>query len=326
MLMNANKPVFPRIISLIPSSTEIVAALDLKQHLVGRSHECDYPHTVKKLPVCTAPKFSPLGTSLDVHRRVQEVLRDSLSVYEVFTDQLEQLQPDIIITQSQCDVCAVNVRDVNAALSDMVSSHPAIIDLQPNTLNDVMNDIIRVANACGFSERGTQLVKTLRQRMRHTFKHTRTLAEKKKVICIEWIEPLMTAGNWIPRLVQMAGGEPLFAKEGKHSNFIDWQDMLDADPDVIILMPCGYKMHQTFENLHFLMNRPEWNLLRAVRNQEVFLTDGNHFFNRPGPRLADSLDILAEILHPGLFKSKYYGTGWIPLHEARTLSDMVLYQ
>jgi iron complex transport system substrate-binding protein len=264
---------------------------------------------------------------MDVHRRVQQVLRDSLSVYEVFTDQLEQLQPDIIITQSQCDVCAVNVRDVKAALSDMVSSHPAIIDLQPNTLHDVMNDILRVANACGFSERGVQLVRALRQRMRNTSKQARTSAEeRKKVICIEWIEPLMTAGNWVPRLVQMVGGEPLFAKEGKHSNFIDWQDIMDADPDVIILMPCGYKMHQTFENLHFLINRPEWNLLRAVRNQEVFLTDGNHFFNRPGPRLADSLEILAEILHPGHFKSKYYGTGWIPLHEARTLTDMVLYQ
>ena len=324
--MNSKMPVFPRIISLLPSSTEIVAALGLSQNLVGRSHECDFPFTVKNLPVCTAPKFSPLGNSLDVHTRVQEVLRDSLSVYEVFTDLLGKLKPDIIITQSQCDVCAVNVRDVKTALSHFVSSRPAIVDLQPNTLNDVMHDIHCVAKACGVAERGIGLVKTLRQRMQQILKETRNIGEKRKVICIEWIEPLMTAGNWVPRLVQMAGGEPLFAQEGKHSNFIDWQDMLDADPDVIILMPCGYKMHQTFENLHFLTNRPEWNLLRAVRDQQVFLTDGNHFFNRPGPRLADSLEILAEILHPDHFSAKYYGTGWIPLHEACTLTDMALYQ
>lgn len=316
----------PRIVSLLPSSTEIVASLGLKNHLVGRSHECDYPHTVKKLPVCTAPKFSPNGNSLDVHLRVQEVLRNSLSVYEVFVDKLDQLQPDIIITQSQCDVCAVNLRDVKAALSNMVSSQPAVIDLQPNTLNDVLNDILRVANTTGVSERGIQLVKDLRVRMRNVANTSKTIAEKKKVLCVEWIEPLMTAGNWVPRLVKMTGSEPLFAKEGKHSAFIDWQDIIDADPDVIILMPCGYKMHQTFDNLHFLTNRPEWNLLRAVRDQQVFLTDGNQFFNRPGPRLANSLEILAEILHPELFKPKYYGTGWIPLSEARTLVDMVLYQ
>lgn len=319
-------PIFPRIISLLPSSTEIVVGLGLRHLLVGRSHECDYPHVVKKLPVCTAPKFSPKGNSLDVHLRVQEVLRNSLSVYEVFVDQLEQLQPDIIITQSQCDVCAVNVRDVKAALSNMVSTAPSLIDLQPNTLHDVMNDILRVAKGIGFSERGMQLVKNLRLRMRNVANTAKTADEKKKVVCIEWIEPLMNAGNWVPRLVQMAGGESLFAKEGKHSTFIDLQDILDADPDVIILMPCGYKMHQTFDNLHFLVNRTEWNLLRAVQNQQVYLTDGNHFFNRPGPRLADSLEILAEILHPELFKPKYYGTGWIPLNEARTLADMVLYQ
>ncbi len=324
--MNSTNSTFPRIVSLLPSSTEIVASLGLTQHLVGRSHECDYPLPVKKLPVCTAPKFSPKGNSLDIHIRVQKILRDSLSVYEVFTDKLEQLQPDLIITQSQCDVCAVNLRDVKAALTQIVSSHPSVIDLQPNNLQDVMNDILRVATAVNAGEKGVALVQSLRRRMRHVSNATKTIGDKKRVICIEWIEPLMTAGNWVPRLVHMAGGESLFAKEGKHSTFIDWQDILDADPDVIILMPCGYKMHQTFENLFYLTDRPEWNLLRAVQNQEVYLTDGNHFFNRPGPRLADSLEILAEILHPDVFSQKYYGTGWIPLHEARTLSDMVLYQ
>lgn len=324
--MNPMNPTFPRIVSLLPSSTEIVSALGLTKHLVGRSHECDYPHLVKKLPVCTAPKFSPKGNSLEVHRRVQHVLENSLSVYEVYIDQLEQLAPDVIITQSQCDVCAVNLKDVKAALSKIVSSRPSVVDLQPNTLHDVMNDILRVASAIGFSERGLHLVKSLRLRMRNVTAKAKVVPVKKKVCCIEWIEPLMTAGNWIPRLVQMVGGEPLFVKEGKHSSFIDWQDILDADPDVIVIMPCGYKLHQTFDNLHFLINRPEWNLLKAVQNQQVYLTDGNHFFNRPGPRLADSLEILAEILHPDLFASKYYGTGWIPLREARTLSDMVLYQ
>jgi len=325
-MMKLTNPSSPRIVSLLPSSTEIVASLGLSHHLVGRSHECDYPHLVKKLPVCTAPKFSPQGHSLDVHMRVQQVLKESLSVYEVFTDKLEQLQPDLIITQSQCDVCAVNLKDVKAALTQVVSSKPTVIDLQPNTLQDVIKDILRVSVATGVEQTGAELIKNLRHRMRQVSNATKTISDKKRVLCIEWIEPLMTAGNWIPRLVHMAGGESLFAKEGKHSTFIDWQDILDADPDVIILMPCGYKMHQTFENLFYLTDRPEWNLLRAVQNQEVYLTDGNHFFNRPGPRLADSLEILAEILHPDVFSQKYYGTGWIPLHEARTLSDMVLYQ
>ncbi len=303
----------PRIVSLIASATEIVHALGFGADLVGRSHECDYPPEVLSLPVCTEPKFDVSGSSAEIDRRVKETLQDAVSVYRVHTPVLEALQPDVIITQSQCEVCAVSLRDVEEAVCQMVSSRPQVVALEPNSLADVWEDIRRVAQALGAPERGEALVDRLQARMEAIARQAQALAERPRVACIEWIDPLMAAGNWVPELVEMAGGQNLFGQAGQHSPWMTWDDLMAADPDVIVFMPCGFDIARTLEELPVLTQRHGWRRLQAVRNGRVYATDGNAYFNRPGPRLMESLEILAELLHPRIFRFGHQGSGWVPV-------------
>lgn len=300
----------PRIVSLIPSATEIVAFLGLANCLVGRSHECDYPPEVTVLPICTAPKFNPEGSSSEIHDRVTNLLQSALSVYQIRTEVLEALQPTHILTQAQCEVCAVSLTDVEQAVATLTHSHPQIISLQPNTLAEVWAEIERVAAVLGIE--ATDRLNNLKQRVEACVVTTQHLSEddRPKVACIEWAEPLMAAGNWIPELVSMAGGNALFGIPGQHSPWLQWQQLIEANPDAIVLMPCGYDLQRTREDAERLAGHPEWLSLQAVQTNRVYLTDGNQYFNRPGPRLVDSLEILAEILHPDLFQSCYQGSGW----------------
>lgn len=299
-----------RIVSLIASSTEIVAALGLAEALVGRSHECDYPPEVTSLPVCTAPKFNIQGSSLEIDRRVKAILEQALSVYRVDSGILEQLKPDVIITQSQCEVCAVSLKEVEQAVCELVSSQPRIVSLEPNALADVWADIRRVATALDAPERGDELVSRLQRRMAAIAGRARLLPEQPTVACIEWIEPLMAAGNWMPELVEMAGGANLFGLAGRHSPWMTWEELLAVDPEVIVVLPCGYDIEKSRIELPALTEKAEWPQLKAVQSGRVFVTDGNAYFNRPGPRLADSLEILAEIFHPEVFQFGHEGTGW----------------
>jgi iron complex transport system substrate-binding protein len=301
-----------RIVSLIPSATEIVAALGLGDRLVGRSHECDYPDAVKHLPICTEPKFNPEGTSNQIHDRVTELLQSALSVYRVKTEVLEALQPTHIITQAQCEVCAVSLADVELAVDSLTHSHPQIISLQPNVLADVWKDIQRVANVMEVNSEG--IIETLQSRISACQDKISTSSNPHHptVACIEWIEPLMAAGNWIPELVQLAGGEPLFGEIGKHSPWLKWEELLAADPDTIILMPCGFDLARTHQEAMSLPTHPNWTHLKAIQRNQVYITDGNAYFNRPGPRLVDSLEILAEIVHPELFVRSSRDRRWQP--------------
>lgn len=302
-----------RIVSLIPSATEIVHGLGLAHALVGRSHECDYPPQVKALPVCTEPKFDPSGSSGEIHDRVTDLLQSALSVYRVKTEILEALQPTHILTQAQCEVCAVSLADVEQAAARLVSSQPQIISLQPNRLTDLWSDFDRVATALGTS--AADLTAALQQRINRCTEVTRSLnpAERPTVACIEWIEPLMAAGNWIPELVHLAGGQSLFGAVGQHSPWLQWQDLIAANPDAIVIMPCGFDLERTGQEAKTLLRHPNWAELRAVQTDRVYITDGNQYFNRPGPRLVDSLEILAEILHPGLFQFDRLERGWRPV-------------
>lgn len=302
-----------RIISLLPSSTEIVCALGFENRLVGRSHECDFPESVKRLPVCTEPKFNPLGTGSDIDQRVKAIVQEGLSVYRVHTETLKQLQPEVIITQSQCEVCAVSMRDVEDAVCEWVGSRPQIVSLEANGLSDVWRDMRRVAEALEVPERGVELVSRLIRRTAAVAEKARSLPERPTVACIEWIEPLMAAGNWMPELVEMAGGVNLFGEAGKHSPWLAWDQLVQKDPEVILVQPCGFDIQRTREEIPALMRNPEWSQLRAVRSQRVYLADGNQYFNRPGPRLVESLEILAEVLHPAVFHFGHEGTGWRPL-------------
>jgi iron complex transport system substrate-binding protein len=298
----------PRVVSLIASATEIVCALGFEDQLVGRSHECDYPPSVHRLPVCTAPKFDVHGSSLEIDRRVKEVLQLGLSVYRVDADLLRELGPDVIVTQSHCEVCAVNEKDVAEAVGGWLGSR--VVSLAPNALADVWTSIRAVAEALGVPERGVRLVEDLRARAEGVAARARTLPDRPRVACIEWIEPLMAAGNWVPELVEMAGGVSLFGTAGKHAPWMTWEQLAAAVPDVVVVMPCGLDLGRCREEMPALAHRSGWDSLSAARAGRVFLTDGNQYFNRPGPRLVESLEILAELLHPAVFRFGHEGTGW----------------
>jgi iron complex transport system substrate-binding protein len=290
----------PRIVSLIATATEIVHALGELDHLVGRSHECDYPAEVLSLPVCTEPRIAVDGDSREIDRLVKEAVREAISVYRVFDDVLERLQPTHIITQVQCEVCAVSLRDVEESVARRLASAPQIVPLSPNSLADIWDDIRRVARSLEIEERGDALIARLQQSMREISARAEAQPERPRVACIEWIEPLMAIGNWTPELVRMARGVNLFGEAGAHSPWMTWEQLVERDPDVIVTMPCGFDLERTSGEMHWLTDRPGWRDLRAVRSGQVYISDGNQFFNRPGPRVVESLQILAEILHPAL--------------------------
>jgi iron complex transport system substrate-binding protein len=306
-----------RIISLIASATEIVCALGFERQMVGRSHECDFPASVKRLPVCTSPKFQVEGLSYEIDQRVKAILQEALSVYRVDADLLERLQPTHIVTQSQCEVCAVSLKDVEEAVCQFTSSRPVIVSLEPNSLADVWSDIRRVASALNAPERGEELVSVLRRRMDEIAAKARTVASRPTVACVEWLDPLMAAGNWMPEMVEMAGGVNLFGEAGKHSPWMSWEEMVAADPDVIFISPCGFDIARTLEEAHLLSGKPEWRNLKAARSNRVFVADGNQYFNRPGPRLVESLEILAELFHPEMFRFGHEDKGWMSLEDVK---------
>lgn len=304
----------PRIVSLIASSTEIICALGFYGHLVGRSHECDFPLSVKNLPVCTEPKFNIDGNSYEIDQRVKAILQEGLSVYRVHVDQLKKLRPDLIVTQVQCEVCAVSEKDVEEAVCQLVDSQPKIVSLNPNALKDIWEDIRKVAAALNVTTKGEEVIADLKGRMKAVADkvgaHGRAPLQKPTVACIEWINPLMSCGNWLPELVEMAGEINLFGEAGKHSPWMTFEDLLQKNPDILIVLPCGFDIPKTREEMHWLTDNPNWKKLKAVQNKKVFLADGNQYFNRPGPRVVESLEILAEIFYPTLFNFGHHGKGW----------------
>lgn len=305
-----NQPL--RIVSLIASATEIVCALGLRNQMVGRSHECDYPADVLKLPVTTSPKFDTSGTSLEIDLKVKGILQEALSVYQVDAALLDSLSPTHIITQSQCEVCAVSLRDVEEAACDLIKSQPKIISLEPNKLADVWRDITAVANALSMPSAGALLIDTLKNRMEAIAKKGKTVYRPLRCAYVEWIDPLMAGGNWMPELVEMAGAINVFGEIGRHSAPLSWDDFLRADPGVIIVAPCGFDIPRTLQDMHFLTNRSGFSQIKAVRENRVYVADGNQYFNRPGPRLVDSLEIIAEICYPDTFSFGHQRTGWVP--------------
>lgn len=302
-----------RIVTLIASATEIVSALGFEKQLVGRSHECDYPPTVERLPACSEPKIDTNGSSREIDDRVKSLAGEALSVYRVHTDLLEQLKPDVIVTQDHCEVCAVSLKDVEQAVCELLGSNPNIVSLSPNDLSDIWKDIRRVAEALAVEDRAEALIGQLQHRLEEISRQACRLANQPTIACIEWIDPIMVAGNWVPELVEIAGGRDVLGKAGEHSGYVSWEQIVKADPDVIAVMPCGFDIPRCREEMPPLLQQPGWNDLKSVCNGRLFLTDGNQYFNRPGPRLVESAEILAEILHPGEFDFGHEGTGWVRL-------------
>jgi len=300
-----------RVVTLIASATEIVCALGCRDRLVGRSHECDFPPDVRDLPALTEPKFPTDGTSYEIDQRVKAIVQEGTSVYRVFADALGELEPDVIVTQDQCEVCAASLADVEKALCDWTGRPMRIVSLQPNGLADIWGDILKVAGALGIEAHGEALVSDLRQRMTAVQEQVTAQPKRPRVACIEWVDPLMAAGNWVPELVEMAGGENLFGEAGKHAPWMNWDELATADPDVIVVLPCGYDISRSLQDMPILEAKPGWGDLRAVREGRVLIADGNQYFNRPGPRVAESLEIMAEILHTGVVDYGHAGRGWV---------------
>jgi len=300
-----------RVVTLIASATEIVCALGCRDQLVGRSHECDFPPDVRDLPALTEPKFPVDGASYDIDQRVKAIIQEGTAVYRVFADRLAELDPDVIVTQDQCEVCAASLSDVEQALCDWTGRPMRIVSLQPDSLADIWGDIRKVAGALGIDGQGEALVSDLRKRMAAVQAQATAQVERPRVACIEWVDPLMAAGNWVPELVEMAGGENLFGEAGKHAPWMTWDELAQADPDVILVLPCGYDIARTRQDMPILEAKPGWRDLRAVREGRVVIADGNQYFNRPGPRVAESLEIMAEICHPGALDYGHAGKGWV---------------
>jgi iron complex transport system substrate-binding protein len=267
-------------------------------HLVGISHECDYPPAVLDRPVVTETKVHPQGTSLEIDSQVRRLVQEGLSVYRIKTDVLRQLNPDVILTQQQCQVCAVSYNDVLEAVNSFLDRNPQIVSLEPMRLKDILDDIAGVGQAIGAAAQAAALIERLRERIERVAQATRAVARRPRVLCIEWIEPLMVAGNWIPEMVELAGGINVLGKAGIHAPLIGWEDVIAGAPEVIIIAPCGFSLEQTKRQLHWLTERSEWTGLPAVQAGRVYVADGVAYFNRSGPRIIESLEILAAMIHP----------------------------
>ena len=299
-----------RVLSLLSSTTEVVYALGCEDQLVGRSHECDYPPAVMTLPICTKPKFNVDGSSIEVDEKVKSILQNALSVYYINEDLLKELKPDIILTQSQCEVCAVSEKDVKSVVKNITGINPDIISVEPNSVKDIFKDIKIIAEALNVVDKGADLIDFMKNRIR-TLKKSYDVKSELTVAAIEWIDPLMAAGNWVPELIEMAGGINLFGEAGKHSPWMEYKDLIEKDPDNIIIMPCGYNIQKSIIEIDSLIKQKGWKEINAVQNDKVYITDGNQYFNRPGPRIIESLEILIEIFHNDKTDFKHIDSGWI---------------
>jgi iron complex transport system substrate-binding protein len=302
--------VTPRIVSLLPSATEIACALGFADALVGRSHECDFPDEVEDLPICTVPKLDPQGTAEEIHRTVSSLVSEGLSVYRVDEALLRELAPTHVLTQVHCEVCAVSLGDVEASLHDWAGEPPRVVALSAASLSDVFSDFGRVAESLGIPDRGRALQGRMRARMSEIAEAAGALPERPRVAAIEWLSPPMAAGNWMPEIIAMAGAVNLVGEAGRHSPWISWSDVGNADPDALVIFPCGFSLSRVRREAEALVRNADFRGLRAAREGRVFLCDGQQYFNRPGPRLVETLEILAEALHPGAFAFGHEGSGW----------------
>lgn len=299
-----------RIVSLIPSGTEIAATLGLQDKIVGRSHECDYPPEISHVPICTQSRLDTHTDSNDIYNELHNLLQSSLSIYKIKVDILQKLHPTHILTQDQCHVSSVTLAEINKAISQLIHSSPYIISLKPKTLQDVWADIEKIGHI--FDVDSVKILENLESRVKICHRRLQGLStpELPKVVCIQWTDPLMVGTNWIPELVKLAGGQNLFSFLSKSNVHVTWETLLASNPDVIVFMVYGFDLQRNHQEAEIFTHRQEWRKLHAVQSGRVFVTNSNAYFNRPSPRLVDSVEILAEILHPDIFNYGYKGVGW----------------
>ena len=295
-----------RIISLLASATEMVAALGCLDQMVGRSHECDYPPEVLALPMVSTVQIDINTSSAQIDAQVKQLAQEkrepedpalkALSIYAIDIDKLQELRPDVIFTQTQCEVCAVSERDVIQAIAQLTGLQPLVVSLSPYRLQDVWEDVLRVGQAIGKRDQAQTLVEKYQQRLTNLAVKTAAFGSKPRIAVLEWLDPLMGAGNWTPELVAYAGGENIFGEIGQHTPWLTWEELQAANPDVIVLSPCGYTLERTMQDVPLLQNHAAWADLQAVRDGRVYAIDGNQYLNRSGPRLVDSAELLARVI------------------------------
>ncbi len=295
-----------KIVSLLPSATEILFALGLGDRVVGVTHECDHPPEVGSLPVLTKCAFdSESMTQEEIDREVRHLAEAGESLYRIDDELLREAKPDLIVTQDLCHVCAITPREVDRAIG-VLQNKPEIILLSPKVLEDVFTDMKAVAEAAGSDATG--VIEKLQARVKR-IAPAAILRERPTVGCLEWLEPLWRTGHWIPGMVRLAGAEDVFAEIGKPSRTLSWGELQEKDPDLLIIMPCGYNLSRAREEFLRVRKSYPWECLRAYQNQAIFVVDANSYFSRSGPRLVDGLELLAEMFHPEYF------AGLAPLHS-----------
>jgi iron complex transport system substrate-binding protein len=309
-----------RLVSLLPSATEILVKLGLEKNLVGVSHECDYPNTVQSLPRLTSSRINPMLDSSAIHKSVLEVMKNAVSVYNLDVELLRALKPDFIITQDLCDICAVSFSQVEKACQEIIGAK--IISLKPKMLADIWIDVQSVADQLSIRKKAAEFCDEVDLRIKVVKKRlTPKTSNTPNVLTIEWIDPIYVGGMWLPEMIDIAGGKVCIAKKGQPAPVVDKATLSKINPDVVVVKPCGYKLDQTLKEISMLKKQlplREWNNKSAT---SFYLVDGNSYFNRPGPRILDSLEILAYCIHPDLFPEfgEYYKEGIVSLSPSLEL-------
>lgn len=296
----------------MPGLTELVCSLGLEDQLSARSHECDYPLSITDRPILTRPKYTveKNQNSGDIHQQISYLLQKALSVYDVDAEKLARLKPDVILTQDHCEVCAVSKADLTYSVRQMIGDDSKILSVSPTNIESILESFQFIADELGSSEKGTELVKDIRFRFDAIGEMVKD-APKPSVVAIEWIDPLMIGGNWMPEMIEIAGGINLLSEAGKHSAWIEWEEIKQSNPDILLIVPCGYSIKKTLLEMKTLESQPGWDKLNAVQQRSIYILDGNQYFNRPGPRIRDSVEILANIFHPLQVEKDINQYGWI---------------
>lgn len=285
-----------KLVTLLPSATEIIAKLGLEKNLVGVSHECDFPQTVQSLPKLTSSSVNTKLSSSKIHESVLEVVKSAISVYDLDIELLKSLQPDFIITQDLCDVCAVSFDQVEQACQEVLDTDARIISLKPKLLDDIWNDIQNVADQLSVPDQGHKFLEEVKERI-NSVKSRLQNRNRPKILTIEWIDPIYIGGMWLPEMIDIVGGEVCFAESGEKAPVVSREDLEKVEPDVVVVKPCGYKLEQTLKETDLLKKQlPVWK-----KPPRIYMVDGNSYFNRPGPRILDSLEILAYCTYPEMF-------------------------
>ena len=288
-----------RIVSLLPSATELVCGLGLRQQLVGVSHECDYPNSVIGLPVLTSSRIPEGLDSGSIDHLVTEQLKSDQALYDLNIDVLTSLRPDLIVTQALCDVCAVSGNDVARAVGGL-PNNPKVINLEPNCLTDVLDTVELLAEAADCVKQGQIYLRELRYRISQVNDKSSVInrSDKPRVALLDWLDPIFDGGHWSPEIIELAGGIACFGNKREPSQRRSWNDLIQAKPEIIFIALCGFNVERSMQDVEDFFSSQEFSVLLDQVGSKIFLVDGNAYFSRPGPRLVDALEIMANALHP----------------------------